>query len=666
MRQSIRLDRHAGGVNRKQRRSLRTAPTESGVDGLTRPVPDAALNRLVPRLHGAQLPSTTASMSDIAAIKQTIARDLAPYDAMQILADVLAFTAFSAEATRDLEPAATCEYVAAVLLERQSPRPLASGGSPREESAAVQRTLDRVRGLTLHGVSVGRRAMEEAPDALRALGEHLKAVDSVQRWPGYASQVTDLIECCFDDVKVEAALRRLLGFSAKEALACDEAARSLLQDRHNAWGEHVAAMSGNFDRFLEDNGHYTTPDGRPVSQRERFRRQAGVLINYHFSDGLLEALSFSVDDLAASANVSISAAEAFCVAFHTPWGSVRGLTLLSGGNRVRRRPIVIDEKRVLVTSPGNLLWAIRPRLESALKSDETAFQTYQARRSAYVEKKAAQFLVEAFRPDDHKTNLEFFLEDGSNGEVDVLLRVGDLVLVVEAKSGELSDGATRGRGRDLRADLTALVGRSAEQATRLATEIALKSPIAFRDRASGEPVPIDFAGVTRVQSIVVTLEDLAPLLAFETLLADAGITQPGVKPPWTVSLYSLEAIARSCEFAAQVSGYLSRRREIDRRVEWLDEDDVWITHLLADLDFTRLTAPYLLLDGRTEDLDRQWLDGQRPPRMKMRSATRKFLKRMERDRPSGWLQASEERLAAERHGRQPRVVQGARPRRTEV
>lgn len=123
---SVRSARHSGGVNRKQRRALRAASTRSEVDGLTRPVPEAALSRLVPRLHSAQLPAPAAPVRDIAAIKQEIVRDLAPYDAMQIIADVLAFTAFSRTAARDLEPAATCEYIAAVLLERSGP-PTVSG-----------------------------------------------------------------------------------------------------------------------------------------------------------------------------------------------------------------------------------------------------------------------------------------------------------------------------------------------------------------------------------------------------------------------------------------------------------------------------------------------------------------------------------------------------------
>lgn len=314
------------------------APSKAQLPGLTRPVPESARGSLAPWLQDAAIPLKGSTPAAVAAIKQEIAKDLAPYDALQLIADNMVIE-FSGNTARHSETAATGEYIASVLLERASPSPLTSGHFA-EKDAALQRTLDRVRGLTLFTISEGFNAAELAKSAMDALAEHVKLADAIHRWPGYESQIVSFLEHCFLDDRLAEALVRVVGFDGSDALACDAGVRGLLEENFNAWGDHVAqAVTEGAD--LWDSGELPVPAGLEASSDEkREHRRWWILAKYFNSPRLIEALSFDTEELAEVAGIDLARVKAFAERFTTEWGSSKGLTMLRGRNEVRTRPLL--------------------------------------------------------------------------------------------------------------------------------------------------------------------------------------------------------------------------------------------------------------------------------------------------------------------------------------
>jgi hypothetical protein len=62
------------------------------------------------------------------------------------------------------------------------------------------------------------------------------------------------------------------------------------------------------------------------------------------------------------------------------------------------------------------------------------------------------------------------------------------------------------------------------------------------------------------------LEDLTLLASDAATLRAAGIIAPDAQPPWTVGVFDLEVICASVEYAAQLTLYVSQRRELDGRI----------------------------------------------------------------------------------------------------
>jgi hypothetical protein len=604
------------------------------------------------------VPYPGATPKNIAAIRRTIAEDLEPFDAFHIIGTLMVVSLVHSS-DNDFEPAPTTEYVASILLERTDGNRLRPQLQEPEKNAAIQRTLDRVRGLTLYGLHAGWRSAGSADTPLRAIAETVKTSDTVNRWPGYEPQLVEFLSWVVADPVVSKALSEQVGFDGREALACDRAIRELVHRRFFEWRDHVPEAIAAAEE-LWDSGRREVPPGLEVGGpgRSREQRHWWLVAQYLTSEHLIDVLSFDADELAEAAGLDRQVAASFIDCFSCPWGSSRGLTLVRGRSLVRRRPLLRHvDGRAHPTAHGNLLWAIRPAVEEALKLDRPAFEVYQQRRAQRCEQDAERWLATALRPDFSHTNLSY-IGDGVAGEADVLQRVDDLLLVVEVKSGVLSEAAYSGRTAALKSDLKALIGRSAAQASRLRNAAEEHVELRFIDRATRTPISVDFEGVARVQTVVVTLEDLAPALARPDRLIAAGIVEGDVPLPWVVSLFDLQVIALSTEFPAQLTTYMTVRAQLDPRAEWPGEDDLWLTHLLANLSFKKVDTDRFMVDGRTDLLAKQWMEQRPAPRSDLPKATRKAMRRLSRKRPANWLRETEIMFSEAMRHRQPRVATG--------
>jgi hypothetical protein len=616
------------------------------------------LARTLPdRLLRAEFPSPTAQVKDVVAMKRDIVADLAPYPALRILAGIILPLAFGRKETYselDEESAATVEYLASILLERPSAEPTAEPRSEEDMNAAIQRSLDRVRGITIRTVMDGRRREEETQEPLERIAIAVSVHDAISRWPGYAHQARQLADQLAADQTVAEFLRGTLGFDISQALILEDAATKLLETQFNAHGKQVAESVNALLDELEANPDAVPEHLRVRDEEERARRSQWLLAQAFFAEPLAESLSITTEELATQAKVDRAVAQAFLTAFSCSFGDTRGTSLLTGRTLVRQRPfIAMGEGRYLMTAPGNLLWAIRPTVEAAIKPDNSVFDTYEKSRSAHVEQRAAQLLGEALRTTDLWTNLAYTL-DGATYEADVLATIDDVAIVVEAKGGALTDNAKRGRKRELKRELAALLGKSSTQALRLSEELQAGRVPEFHDRASGARVHVDLLDVRRVEAVVVTLEALGHIASKTDELRRAGLLT-GVDPPWTVSLYDFEAIAQCCAHAAELTLYISRRRSLDERLEFIDECDLWMLHLRETLDVTGVNGRVLLVNGRSDPLNRALMFDDRMPTMKLDKSAKRRLRESDRKRLPGFISIGEEAIVAAQRGRRPQV-----------
>jgi hypothetical protein len=616
-----------------------------------------AASAMPDRLMRAELPPLDAGPGDLAKIKQEVAADLAPYEAMHVLACLVIQGMFSRPeiySELDDDSGAVIEYVASILLERPSPLPTVDPAPPPTMSSAIQRTLDRTRGITMQTILGAKRRETQAKTPLDAIAAGVEMHDAISRWPGYADQARALLTELATHEDVAAFLRSELGFDLREALELEDAVGRLLTDRFNAHGERTAEFVNQLEEQLDAHPDAFPEMLRVSSDEERTERGWWLLAQEQFSERLRDQLLITADELAAEAKTESEVAGAFLRAFSIGFGDTKGTTILTGRNLVRARPFVSDgQGRYLLTLTGNLLWGIRPVVEAAIKCDKNVFHTYETARSAYVEQQAAAHFHKALKTDQVWTNVWYWL-DGVRYEVDVIAVVDDVCTVAEVKSGDMSEKAWRGRKAELRRDLQALLGKSSAQCGRLAAEVQAGRIPEFIDRTTQQPVSIPLQGVTRVEAVVVTLEALGFVgLLFPHLRAARFFGDE--EPPWVVSLYDLGAVADCCAYTPQFTSYVRRRRTLDERVSFMDECDLWMLHLRETLDFSLVKGREVMVDGRSDDLNKVWMFGGRRPTMKLDKSSKRRLRELDRKRPQGFVTAGEAVIADVQRGRRPQV-----------
>jgi hypothetical protein len=370
--------------------------------------------------------------------------------------------------------------------------------------------------------------------------------------------------------------------------------------------------------------------------------------------GIGDALAVVAEDLAGDAGLPEPVVARFLDTFSVSIGDVPAPQRTDDGMLIRRRPLVRDGDRFICTVPSNLLRAIRPALEEALKAT-SGWESYQRHRGSYCESRAVGILTDFLRPDLSLSKLSFEAPGGT-GECDALILIDDTAVIVEVKSGALRVVGDPSRPERLDWTVRDMIGRPATQLER--ARAALLAGAQMRDPSG--PIAVPSGHIRRVLGVIVTLEPLpfaAPML---WRLQDEGMLGEGPTLPWVIGLHELESICLMLEFPCQLLHFLDAHQRMDqlRCVEATDEIDVFMAYLDMGLRFGWLPdAERILLRPDSDQLN-NWVFYKRGARSTVtprpqqyfpvptRLATRAELRRADRDRPGGFVSSSFEVIDA--------------------
>lgn len=158
---------------------------------------------------------------------------------------------------------------------------------------------------------------------------------------------------------------------------------------------------------------------------------------------------------------------------------------------------------------------------------------------------------------------------------------------------------------------------------------------------------MDLAGVTRVETVVVTLEDLGWLATRQHALRDLGLfAADKAAVPWVVSVFDLEVIAELTHHPAEFTRYNALRHSLDGRVLAVDELELWLLYLDESIDFAALRASMIMLDGRLSRYDDAKLLGHgKLPRLRLPRKRERELHGVRATAAAGWLERAEAVIA---------------------
>lgn len=598
-------------------------------------------------------------------LREEIAELAAPFHAFDVLLPL--WITYSMAGFESLQPMRTdgfpraAEYVAHVLLERPSPEPIRVATKQEMVDGVDVEGLGKRVGeiVAMLGVWFYERQREDADDPLdpwlelrtRFYMQRLAVGSFVYEWEEEAN-----LRELFDSFAEQ--FGETLGFDASQAIALEKALVPLLFEgidgrvaRATEFAEEMrtalaAARKGepiaaNMPR--EAIEWLATRSKKEAEERIEGQKAAWVSL------GIGQDASFTAEQLAAAAEVPLSAAEAFLGSFSVRFGerpdadqwesdpekavggelqTMRGVPILDDGAG-SYLPVALD----------SILYGIRDVLTDALKPTRR-WASFDRHRAQVLEGRAVAALDRALGADFAHAGVHYrYLDENGEekgGEADGVIRVGTLAVLVECKAGALAPSARRAAPGRLERGLKDQVVAAHDQLKRSHDALIGGKAKDVRD-ADGKPLRLDLTGVSRTLRIAVTLGDLSPVAPAVWQLQDAGLLPADERAPWVVGLHELELICDLSEGPAQLVHYILRRQRSIRQKHFaMDELDFFMKYLSDGLFFEdeELTATRVELHSHTDALDR-YLYGERGlrpkaerPAQRIDPATRRLLEKI--------------------------------------
>lgn len=375
------------------------------------------------------------------------------------------------------------------------------------------------------------------------------------------------------DPTVRATLNAELAFDATDVLAVLNACHDQQQVGMN---DRIEAM-----RMATLRAMASTQGGEPDRKLLDLARSKFVSL---FEPDADEA-TVAIDDIAASTGIAEERVRAviqrFCLDIGTATPAEVVDMFVTGKNPMRTRPIIVcDSGRIMLPHHALNVFAVRENLEEHLKTS-AVWDKYAKHRGDLLEVRTRAALDRVLPGAYYRDAFEYFVPANDTEEKtadpakytklvegDHLIVLDDVAIVVEDKAVALSALSRGGKTTRIRTDLTGIITKAADQASRIRDAIERDGGL----RVKGEGW-VNLSGIREIHTIAVSLDDLSTVLTATAELVRAGLLSLD-SIPWTVSLHDLELITELIARPAEFLLYLRRRRNPDVTVMFKAADEM--------------------------------------------------------------------------------------------
>lgn len=278
------------------------------------------------------------------------------------------------------------------------------------------------------------------------------------------------------------------------------------------------------------------------------------------------------------------------------------------GNPIWRRPLIrLEGDSYFMPVPGMFLSFALELMEDVIRTVPNLPAKYERRRAKFLEDEIERLFASAFPSAKvYRGSLWHEPNTRKDFENDLLVLIDSYQIIVEAKSGKVSDPARRGATSRLEKEIKELIVDPSLQAKRFADYLqGNRGKHRFRT-LSGTVNEVDNNLCYETVRLNVTLDILANVQARWTDLRSAGFIPEGADLGVTLSLPDLELVFELFDTACEKIHYLARRAEFERNAHYMaDETDLLAFYI--DNGFNVGEAEYdgtpLVIYGISENLN---------------------------------------------------------------
>ena len=499
------------------------------------------------------------------------------------------------------------------------------------------------------------RKVKDEPSVLDEFQVGARLHSMSVRGSGYVEHLDRVAFGCLDPIEDDC--RRLLGFSAREAIHLYDAIEPLWHSRVQEKAEDAYEMVRGLPEFVKRmrrKGN-KAPEGSPLEMLANLpptqakKAIDGMQFTAMFSDSFATA-SVAPQELADVTGLDPETATAFLQAFTFDEGDYdeNFHAYPYGSLPPTLTPIYAVGDRYLMPAPGTFREALRPRMEDLLKADEDAWGRYLDIRSRFVEDESTKILSQMLPGSRSGTRL-VWRSDTTQGELDGLVACDDVALRIQAKSGRISKSARRGSPDRIVKDLKEQIGEASEQHQALTQALAESSceSLGIEPQACAAldlPVQIE---------VIVTLDQINPWSSEHHKMRDALSLDTSRPMPWMISLMDLMVVDDLVK-GTQFLDFLFRRFKLETFGNIVAHDEIdWLGHyiisgLYFDRHFDSDEPPDTIrLETHTEDIDTWYFSRSGTSEREIPKPSQplppnigNLIERLQNERPHHWLMGS--------------------------
>jgi len=469
--------------------------------------------------------------------------------------------------------------------------------------------------LHLRGLSQHASKGSDQEKAISFLQYRIRGNTTMVRNWGYFSQVVDIsreLYSNFDD-----GLRSAFGFSAVEIIECF---LFLIRETESANTKRFNELSmlrkqKNKSLLVEE---YHKLIGQGKEQADRFVSSIDIhkipydglfsILMSHYDLRLNDNYTFNPSQIAKGIGIEEESARSILSRFSHRLGDLQSFNVdhLFLSNPIWLRPAIqIGDDAFFCPMPQAFFSFAMRSLDPLV--EEISKEWLSDVKADYLENKVAEIIARRF-PNASTVSSITWQHNGKQYETDLITFIDSHAIIVEAKSGKISDPALRGAPERLKRHIDDILVEPNIQSKRLEEKLIDLSSRSDPSDDILSKIPVDISKIKKVIRVSVSLDDFASIQANIANLKDTGWLPPEFEPCPTMNVADFETLFDFLDHPIQIIHYLQRRQEIEKQYRYVgDELDLMGLYIgtlfnFGDIDFDR----DMVITGMSQPLDRYY------------------------------------------------------------
>jgi hypothetical protein len=387
-----------------------------------------------------------------------------------------------------------------------------------------------------------------------------------------------------------------------------------------------------------------------MRERRASVKTAKAMMLAHSDLRLPDCYTFAASEMATAIGRPVAAVEKAFHAVSYKWGDLRESNVEHAfmNNPIWTKPAIdVGDDNVFCPLPQTFFAFFFETVVSLLRDDASFRETYDKRRSDYLESQTKELFRKAFPMAILTPNFKWQSPDKSQEfESDLVVDLDSVLILVEDKSGRVSPQARRGAPERVGEDVDRLLIEPSRQSKRLEAAIwAAKAGAAGMEAFRGV-FPANLDQVHRIVRVSVTLEDIGFIHTNINALKEAGYVPPEIAVAPAVTLADLEIVFDILQSPLERIHYWVQRSVWEGSADYTaDEIDLLGVYLNTGLTVGDIHKNVrLVLLGASKPIDEYYEAlrygiAKEKPTYQATQWWRGLLARLESKKPDRWIEA---------------------------